>query len=134
MSVLTLNCSFCGKSNHEVAKLIAGPNVFICNECVSLCTGIVGEEAPKPVRDELLPVKAMLVDAFDRADIARGAATDLSPNGRFIQTESRIFDADKLATAVTEWFAAREGRSGILDEVSKAGTPEEVRYKSTNQN
>lgn len=40
----TLYCSFCGKSQHEVKKLIAGPNVFICNECVELCTDIIREE------------------------------------------------------------------------------------------
>ena len=40
----TLYCSFCGKSQHEVRKLIAGPNVFICNECVELCNDIIQEE------------------------------------------------------------------------------------------
>lgn len=39
-----LYCSFCGKSQHEVRKLIAGPNVFICNECVELCMDIIREE------------------------------------------------------------------------------------------
>ncbi len=40
-----LYCSFCGKSQHEVRKLIAGPTVFICDECVELCTDIVREDA-----------------------------------------------------------------------------------------
>lgn len=40
----TLYCSFCGKSQHEVRKLIAGPTVFICDECVELCTDIIREE------------------------------------------------------------------------------------------
>ena len=39
-----LYCSFCGKSQHEVRKLIAGPNVFICDECVGLCNDIIREE------------------------------------------------------------------------------------------
>jgi len=39
-----LYCSFCGKSQHEVKKLIAGPSVFICNECVELCNDIIREE------------------------------------------------------------------------------------------
>ena len=43
----TLYCSFCGKSQHEVRKLIAGPNVFICNECVELCADIIKEEDRK---------------------------------------------------------------------------------------
>ena len=46
----TLYCSFCGKSQHEVRKLIAGPNVFICNECVELCADIIKEEDRKTRR------------------------------------------------------------------------------------
>ena len=39
-----LFCSFCGKSQHEVSKLIAGPSVYICNECVELCNDIIRQE------------------------------------------------------------------------------------------
>ncbi len=39
-----LYCSFCGKSQNEVRKLIAGPSVFICDECVDLCNDIIREE------------------------------------------------------------------------------------------
>ncbi len=42
----TLYCSFCGKSQHEVKKLIAGPSVFICDECIELCNDIIREEVP----------------------------------------------------------------------------------------
>lgn len=52
-----LYCSFCGKSQHEVRKLIAGPSVFICDECVELCNDIIREEikeiSPKQKADEL---------------------------------------------------------------------------------
>jgi hypothetical protein len=41
----TLHCSFCGKSQHEVAALIAGPTVFICDECVGLCDNIIEDQA-----------------------------------------------------------------------------------------
>lgn len=44
----TLYCSFCGKSQHEVKKLIAGPTVFICDECVEICADIIDEEGPRP--------------------------------------------------------------------------------------
>ena len=40
-----LYCSFCGKSQHEVRKLIAGPSVFICDECIELCNDIIREES-----------------------------------------------------------------------------------------
>ena len=39
-----LYCSFCGKNQHEVRKLIAGPSVFICDECIDLCNDIILEE------------------------------------------------------------------------------------------
>ncbi len=51
-----LYCSFCGKSQHEVRKLIAGPSVFVCDECVELCNDIIREELQETVatgQDEL---------------------------------------------------------------------------------
>ncbi|TRX57258.1 ATP-dependent protease ATP-binding subunit ClpX [Thalassomonas sp. M1454] len=52
-----LYCSFCGKSQHEVRKLIAGPSVFVCDECVELCNDIIREEikdiSPKTESEEL---------------------------------------------------------------------------------
>ena len=45
----TVYCSFCGKSQHEVRKLVAGPCAFICNECVELCSDIIHEEQVKHV-------------------------------------------------------------------------------------
>src|SRR6266852_2057999 len=54
----TLYCSFCGKSHHEVRKLIAGPSVFICDECIELCNDIIREESAadkggKPAKSDL---------------------------------------------------------------------------------
>jgi hypothetical protein len=50
----TMFCSFCGKSQHDVKKLIAGPGIFICDECVLLCHRIVSET---PERDPLAAAK-----------------------------------------------------------------------------
>ena len=52
-----LYCSFCGKSQHEVRKLIAGPSVFVCDECVELCNDIIREEMQEksPSGEEKLP-------------------------------------------------------------------------------
>jgi len=47
-----LYCSFCGKSQHEVRKLIAGPSVFICDECVDLCNDIIREEIQESSQEE----------------------------------------------------------------------------------
>ena len=43
----TLHCSFCGKSQNEVKKLIAGRGVYICNECIDVCINIVADEMHK---------------------------------------------------------------------------------------
>jgi ATP-dependent Clp protease ATP-binding subunit ClpX len=57
---IPLHCTFCGKSQHEVRKLIAGPTVFICDECVELCMDIIGEENKSSLvksRDGIPPPK-----------------------------------------------------------------------------
>ena len=57
-----LHCSFCGKSQKEVRKLIAGPSVYICDECVSLCNEIIADEVETP---ELLPGGRSLPKPWD---------------------------------------------------------------------
>ncbi|MEM9742616.1 MAG: ATP-dependent Clp protease ATP-binding subunit ClpX [Pseudomonadota bacterium] len=64
-----LYCSFCGKSQHEVRKLIAGPSVFICDECVELCNDIIREEvaeAGKPTESDRLPVPQEINEILDQ--------------------------------------------------------------------
>jgi ATP-dependent Clp protease ATP-binding subunit ClpX len=46
-STATLTCSFCGKHQRQVNKLIAGPGVYICNQCIDLCVEIIAQERPK---------------------------------------------------------------------------------------
>jgi ATP-dependent Clp protease ATP-binding subunit ClpX len=48
-----LYCSFCGKLNSEVEILIAGPTVFICNECVDLCTGIIAIQRSEKAKPDI---------------------------------------------------------------------------------
>src|SRR3546814_18319826 len=48
-----LHCSFCNKSQHEVRKLIAGPSVFICDECIDLCNDIIIAESQEAARDAI---------------------------------------------------------------------------------
>tara|TARA_B110000003_G_scaffold261643_1_gene283575 strand:- start:227 stop:1492 length:1266 start_codon:yes stop_codon:yes gene_type:complete len=63
----TLYCSFCGKSQHEVRKLIAGPTVFICDECVELCMDIIREEtkASGLKAEDGVPVPQEICDVLD---------------------------------------------------------------------
>src|SRR5215208_1853041 len=50
-----LLCSFCGKSQRQVKKLIAGPGVYICDECIDLCNEIIDEELTTPTQLDNLP-------------------------------------------------------------------------------
>ncbi len=74
-----LYCSFCGKSQHEVKKLIAGPSVFICDECIELCNDIIRDEVPadgpssKATKSDL-PVPSEIKDSLDQYVIGQEAA------------------------------------------------------------
>ena len=74
-----LYCSFCGKSQHEVKKLIAGPSVFICDECIELCNDIIRDEVPaegtaaKPAKSDL-PVPGDIKTSLDQYVIGQDVA------------------------------------------------------------
>ena len=73
-----LYCSFCGKSQHEVRKLIAGPSVFICDECIELCNDIIreetqGDQAGKGAKSDL-PVPHEIRDILDQYVIGQDTA------------------------------------------------------------
>ena len=73
----TLYCSFCGKSQHEVRKLIAGPTVFICDECVELCNDIIREEIKGGVaarKDGAVPTPLEICQHLDAYVIGQNKA------------------------------------------------------------
>ena len=72
-----LYCSFCGKSQHEVRKLIAGPSVFVCDECVDLCNDIIREEIEESsteTEQEKLPTPVEINDTLDQYVIGQSWA------------------------------------------------------------
>jgi ATP-dependent Clp protease ATP-binding subunit ClpX len=74
-----LYCSFCGKSQHEVKKLIAGPSVFICDECIELCNDIIRDEVPAEVAPARasksdLPVPSEIKSSLDNYVIGQDVA------------------------------------------------------------
>jgi ATP-dependent Clp protease ATP-binding subunit ClpX len=72
-----LHCSFCGKSQHEVKKLIAGPSVFVCDECVALCNDIIQEEVQENTAKETevqLPTPREINEVLDDYVIGQSRA------------------------------------------------------------
>jgi ATP-dependent Clp protease ATP-binding subunit ClpX len=74
-----LYCSFCGKSQHEVKKLIAGPSVFICDECIELCNDIIRDEVPAENADAKaaksdLPIPSEIKASLDQYVIGQEPA------------------------------------------------------------
>ncbi|MDG2035131.1 MAG: ClpX C4-type zinc finger protein, partial [Pseudomonadales bacterium] len=72
-----LYCSFCGKSQHEVRKLIAGPSVFICDECVDLCNDIIREEVQESTSEtgqDQLPTPVEIDNILDEYVIGQQRA------------------------------------------------------------
>jgi hypothetical protein len=120
-----LYCSFCGKSQHEVQKLVAGPFVFICDECIDLCTDIVDESLLRLIEGDEEGARAMSTDRLlyyvDHAD--RGAQR----NRLALQRIERV-------------LAHRANASGDSDDVSlspsfaqlKNKTPDELRSMREN--
>ena len=102
-----LYCSFCGKSQHEVRKLIAGPSVFICDECVELCNDIIREEMEeKSSEDGKLPKPHEIKGNLDDYVIAQDRAKKV------------------LAVAVYNHYKRLE--------VSNTGKPDEVELSKSN--
>lgn len=71
-----LHCSFCKKSQHEVKKLVAGPNVYVCNECIKLCNKILEEDKLAMEKEETicLPTPHAIKDFLDQYVIAQDEA------------------------------------------------------------
>src|SRR6187455_16943 len=96
----TLYCSFCGKSQHEVRKLIAGPTVYICDECIELCNDIIAEEygqdeAPTP--SSRVPKPREIKEALDEYVIGQERAKKVlavAVHNHYRRIESQTFSGD----------------------------------------
>jgi ATP-dependent Clp protease ATP-binding subunit ClpX len=107
-STETLYCSFCGKSQHEVRKLVAGPTVFICDECVELCMDIVREEHRSTILKELGSAEDIVASLLGRAEREapgnRPLKTDLAQAAA--RRHTRIGGADSRISGL---FAGPQG-------------------------
>src|SRR5882672_2492190 len=119
-----LLCSFCGKSQRQVKKLIAGPGVYICDECIDLCNEIIDEELTAPDQLDLdnLPrprdIYSVLNDyVVSQEDAKRTLAVAVYNHYKRAQTRARILNvpfAIADATALTEAGYVGEDVENIL--------------------
>ena len=97
-----LHCNFCGKSQHEVRKLIAGPSVYVCDECVELCNDIIREELQESTEEssekKKLPTPMEIKEILDeyvigQEDAKRVLMDCLDANHLYVNLNS-LGDAD----------------------------------------
>jgi ATP-dependent Clp protease ATP-binding subunit ClpX len=95
-----LSCSFCGKSQREVKKLIAGPTVYICDECIELCNDIIAEEYTEdepPAESSHVPKPVEIKEALDDYVIGQEAAKkvlSVAVHNHYRRIESQTFVGD----------------------------------------
>ena len=99
-----LYCSFCGKSQHEVRKLIAGPSVFICDECVELCNDIIREELEEKAQStrSSLPKPREILEVLDQYVIGQRRAKKtlaVAVYNHYKRIESRQKSSDDVELA-----------------------------------
>jgi hypothetical protein len=107
---LKLECSFCGKSQKQVRKLIAGPRVYICDECIGLCNDIIGEEAAQEARQPLPRAQATLDSLAHAAnDVTAGTAALTRAWARLPEEEVRAEDVVVSSLVALLTAASRAG-------------------------
>jgi len=95
-----LSCSFCGKSQREVKKLIAGPTVYICDECIELCNDIIAEEyteEEQPAQVSRVPKPVEIKESLDDYVIGQDAAKKVlavAVHNHYRRIESQTFAGD----------------------------------------
>jgi ClpX C4-type zinc finger len=97
-----LKCAFCKKSQHEVRKLIAGPEVFICDDCVDICREIIAEDLVGEAGREVEVVRTITVPArYLQIGIALLAGAIRVIHGRFPQSSSKLeLEVDHLTVTL----------------------------------
>jgi hypothetical protein len=101
---VNLTCSFCGKSQKDVRKLIAGPKVFICDECVKLCNDIIWTEIERATPSEL--TEAALDSVARAAQSVAYRAVDLKRAGAQPPDEQRANEVVAMIDSLDELFEA----------------------------
>ena len=122
-----LYCSFCGKSQHEVRKLIAGPSVFVCDECVELCNDIIREEMQEKTAagDEKLPKPQEINDVLNEYVIGQYRAKkvlSVAVYNHYKRLEAKVSKDEVESVSRGQWNG-REQQQQADGETSMHGVP-----------
>ena len=114
----TLHCSFCGKSQHDVVKLIAGPSVYICDKCVDICVDCIREESP------IWKVLNVLTAGKENQDAAYVLASEhvraksTEEVASYVESSRRLLEHNRLILDFTRRkLALRDGETPAQDDV-----------------
>ncbi len=105
----SLTCSFCGKSQKEVKKLIAGPTVYICDECIGLCNDIIAEEIEKEEQTygtSAIPKPAEIKTVLDEYVIGQERAKKIlavAVHNHYKRIDAKVSGDDGLARGGPQW-------------------------------
>ena len=116
-----LYCSFCGKSQHEVRKLIAGPSVFICDECIELCNDIIRDEIaaePSGAAKRELPAPKEIREMLDQYVIGQDSAKKILAVAAGAEPKIVHVPSDLISAYDPEWGAGLLGdkaHSAVFD-------------------
>ena len=113
-----LYCSFCAKSQHEVRKLVAGPAVYICDECVDLCTDFVDDQLLRLVEGDEGSARAMSTDRLLH----------------YVEHAGKGEQRNRLALQrIEKMLAVRENASAVDDDVLLSSSFAQLKNKTSNE-
>jgi hypothetical protein len=128
-----LHCSFCGKSQHDVRKLIAGPAVYICDECAELCIDIVREETP------IWKVMNLLSSAEGKADAYQTALAHVRDQSNekvtaYMEAVRRAVENHRLIVhSINRRLAMRDGEAPADGDILASGRFAYLRDRPRNE-
>jgi hypothetical protein len=113
-----LYCSFCGRSQHEVSKLVAGPAVYICDECVDLCTDVVDEQLLRLIEGDEGSARAMSTDRLLH----------------YVQHATKVVERNRLVLQrIERMLVLRENESATNDDVLLSSSFAQLKNKTSDQ-
>ena len=131
-----LYCSFCGKNQNEVRKLIAGPSVYICNECIDLCNDIIKEEISEASEDEEedFPVPMEIKATLDAAKNLKNDIVVVFQPHRYSRTKILIHEFVRVLSKINHLILLETYSAG--EKIIKGATTKDIylRLKGNKKN